>query len=104
MEPKLQRRIQRYGWDKAAYFYERYWQKQLERALKEMKRALKPGGRAVAAVWGRRAHCGWADIFPIVDARVKSEVCPLFFQLGTGDLLQQTFLAAGFEKETVVMR
>lgn len=196
MEPKLQRRIQRYGWDKAADSYEQYWQQQLQpaqtkllemaglqrgeavlevacgtglitfpaaaevgaegkvvatdiseqmvelgrastaargfshiswlrrdaedlqlpetdfdaalcglgmmyfpdplQALKEMKSALKPGGRAVAAVWGKRAHCGWAEIFPIVDARVQSEVCPLFFQLGTGDLLKQTFLAAGF--------
>lgn len=196
MEPKLQRRIQRYGWDKAADSYEQYWQQQLQpaqtkllemaglqrseavlevacgtglitfpaaaevgaegkivatdiseqmvafgrartaeqgfhqiswlrrdaedlqlpetgfdaalcglgmmyfpdplQALKEMKSVLKPGGRAVAAVWGKRAHCGWAEIFPIVDARVQSEVCPLFFQLGTGDLLKQTFLAAGF--------
>ena len=196
MDPKLQRRIQRYGWDKAAPFYERYWQQQLEPAqaqllvmaalrrgervldvacgtglvslraaalvgrdgevvgtdisekmiesarqaagekmllqsrfvrmdaetltlpanyfdaalcalglmygpnpeiaLTQMFQTLKLGGRAVAAVWGRRNHCGWAEIFPIVEARVESEVCPLFFQLGAGDLLQQTFAQAGF--------
>jgi SAM-dependent methyltransferase len=68
------------------------------KALHEMHRVLKPGGRAVAAVWGRRHHCGWADIFPIVDARVTTEVCPLFFHLGTHDMLAQTFAAAGFEQ------
>jgi ubiquinone/menaquinone biosynthesis C-methylase UbiE len=29
MEPALQRRVQRYGWDKAAIFYEDFWQRQL---------------------------------------------------------------------------
>ena len=57
---------------------------------------LDPGGRAAAAVWGARAKCGWADIFPIVDARVSSEVCPLFFQLGTKDSLERSFTQAGF--------
>jgi ubiquinone/menaquinone biosynthesis C-methylase UbiE len=195
MDPALQRRVQRYGWDKAADFYELYWQRQLEpaqtkllemaalqqgetildiacgtglltfqmaervgpqgalfatdisdqmvaratmgaeqRQLKNMKfsrmdaeemiveaaaydvalcslglmyvtdagrvvngmvRALKHGGRAAAAVWGQRSRCGWAEIFPIVQHRVKSEVCPLFFQLGSGDLLANTFRAAG---------
>jgi SAM-dependent methyltransferase len=66
------------------------------RALAEMRRLLRPGGRAAAAVWGARRNCGWAGIFPITDARVASEVCPLFFQLGTGDQLAQAFLAAGF--------
>jgi ubiquinone/menaquinone biosynthesis C-methylase UbiE len=67
-----------------------------ERSLREMHRALKPGGRAVAAVWGPRAACGWAEIFPIVERRVVSEVCPLFFQLGGGDALRWTMEAAGF--------
>jgi ubiquinone/menaquinone biosynthesis C-methylase UbiE len=65
-------------------------------AVQEMYRVLKTGGRAVAAVWGQRDRCGWAAVFPIVAARVRSEVCPLFFQLGTGDMLDQTFQAAGF--------
>lgn len=196
MDAKLQRRIQRYGWDKAVDYYEQHWQQQLapaqarllesarlrrgadvldvacgtglvtcqaavrvgsagivigidisehmlERAraqaarqhlhhitfdrmeaedlwlpsnvfnvamcalglmyvpdpapaVQEMHRVLKTGGRAVAAVWGQRDRCGWAAVFPIVAARVHSEVCPLFFQLGTGDMLAQTFQAAGF--------
>lgn len=66
------------------------------KALSELHRVLAPGGHAVAAVWGARARCGWAEIFPIVDRRVASEVCPMFFQLGTGDLLQRQMQAAGF--------
>ncbi len=196
MDPRLQRRVQRYGWDKAAVYYEGYWAEQLEpaqtrtlelaelrpgervldvacgtglvtlpaatavgpegevvgtdisqemvnlvreeaaklgighaafermdaeelrfpdgsfdaalcalglmyvpdppQAMKEIHRVLRPGGRAVVAVWGARDQCGWADIFPIVDARVQSEVCPLFFQLGTQDALQYTLEASSF--------
>lgn len=59
-------------------------------------RVLRPGGRFVAAVWGNRARCGWAEIFPIVEKRVTSEVCPLFFQLGTGGALELQMEHAGF--------
>ena len=45
---------------------------------------------------GRQAECGWAEIFPITDARVASDVCPMFFHLGTGDMLARRFEAAGF--------
>jgi ubiquinone/menaquinone biosynthesis C-methylase UbiE len=186
MEPRLQRRVQRYGWDKASSYYELFWQNQLKpaqdlliemadlqpndviidiacgtglvsfqilekpgfrgrllgtdisdkmvelassginskfdgrvqfrqmdaedlilennsfdlavcalglmyvpdprKALEEMHRILKQGGRAVAAVWGRRDQCGWADIFKIVDQHVASEVCPMFFNLGNASI------------------
>ncbi|MCB0678302.1 MAG: methyltransferase domain-containing protein [Saprospiraceae bacterium] len=68
------------------------------RAVEEMHRVIRPGGRAVTAVWGARNHCGWAEIFPIVDSRVKTEVCPLFFQLGTGNSLAELYRAVGFRE------
>lgn len=66
------------------------------KAIREMYRVVKPGGRATALVWGGRNSCGWAGLFPIVDRRVESDVCPLFFQLGTGNTLAQEFEKAGF--------
>ena len=201
MESALQRRVQRYGWDKASAFYEAYWQKQLfpaqqrllqlanikggekiidiacgtglvsfpaaeqsgaagfvmandisdkmvetgtaiakERklsnisfqrmdaeelgvednsfdialcalglmyfpdplkAIKQMHRILKPGGHAVVAVWGRRKYCGWAEVFEIVDRRVASEVCPMFFNLGNEGTLQQYMNAGGFRNISI---
>lgn len=196
MEPRLQRRVQRYGWDKAAEFYNKSWKDQLKPAqdrtleminlrpgevvletscgtglvtfraakkvgsdgkvvatdlsdemiemakeeaeerslnnisfhrmdaeqlqledeqfdkaicclglmyfpsplkgLQEMHRLLKPGGKAAISIWGERKNCGWAEIFPIVDKQVATDVCPLFFQQGTGNTLQKTFASAEF--------
>lgn len=197
MNPALQKRIQRYGWDKAAHYYEGYWLQQIKSAqlktvemaefhpghtvvdvacgtgvvsrlaaervqphgfvsatdisgemielataltlhenytniqfirqgaeeynfpanhfdralcvlglmyvvdplvcLRAIFASLKAGGRTVCAVWGERKNCGWSGIFPIIDAKVKSEVCPLFFQLGTGNTLADTFRQAGYQ-------
>ena len=65
-----------------------------ERAVGEMRRVLRPAGRLVAAVWGERSRCAWSALFPIVDAEVASDVCPLFFRLGQGDTLARAFSAA----------
>jgi hypothetical protein len=48
-------------------------------------------------VWGRRDRCGWAPIFEIVERRVQSDVCPMFFQLGTGETQQRLFDKVGFK-------
>lgn len=66
-----------------------------EQAIAAMVRRLRPGGRLVVSVWGDRRDCGWAGLFPIVDARVQSEVCPLFFRLGAGDVLEKALCEAG---------
>lgn len=197
MKPDLQRRVQRYGWDKASEFYENSWQAQLrpahdllievsdiqpgesildiaagtglvtfrmaerigptgnilatdisdemvkigtqtshskefanvifermdaenltcedntftlatcalglmyfpdpDAALSEMYRVLNHGGRAVVAVWGSRKKCGWSEIFSIVDARVNTDVCPMFFNLGESEVLKYPFINAGFK-------
>ena len=68
------------------------------RALEEMCRVVKPGGVVAVTVWGERRNCGWADIFPIIDAQVKSEVCPLFFSMGAQNALANTMKSAGLDR------
>jgi SAM-dependent methyltransferase len=68
-----------------------------EHAILEMRRVLRERGRIILAVWGERSRCGWAELFPIVDAEVTSEVCPLFFRLGQGDALADVCRSAGFD-------
>ena len=65
-------------------------------AMSEMRRVLRSGGVAVVSTWGARRNCGWAELFPIVDARVSSDVCPMFFALGTSDCLADLIEHADF--------
>ena len=54
MDSKLQRRVQRYGWDRAVGHYERHWARQLEpaqRRLLEMA-ALQAGDRVIDIACG----------------------------------------------------
>lgn len=54
MDARLQRRIQRYGWDKAVDYYEQYWRRQLEPAqtrLLEMTE-LRPGEQVLDVACG----------------------------------------------------
>ncbi|MCA0942554.1 methyltransferase domain-containing protein [Salipiger pacificus] len=67
-------------------------------AVAEMARVVAPGGTIAATVWGERRNCGWAEVFPIVDARVASEVCPLFFGTGAPGALTRLFEQAGLEQ------
>jgi SAM-dependent methyltransferase len=64
-------------------------------AFAEIARVTAPGGRVSVCVWGRRAACGFADVFPIVDAHVQSDVCPTFFALGETGALTASFERAG---------
>jgi SAM-dependent methyltransferase len=64
-------------------------------AFAEIARVLAPAGRASVCVWGRGSACGWAQVFPIVDAHVNSEVCPHFFSLGVPDALRFGLERAG---------
>ena len=67
-------------------------------AVSEMARVVRPRGTVAATVWGERKNCGWADVFPIVDARVASEVCPMFFGTGVPGALKRLFENAGLQK------
>jgi ubiquinone/menaquinone biosynthesis C-methylase UbiE len=105
MQAKLQKRIQRYGWDLAARDYESLWQKQLAVVQRHLLASicLAPDERvldvacgtglvslAAARTVGSNGRVLGIDLSGhMVDAEVASEVCPLFFRLGKQDALAQ---------------
>jgi SAM-dependent methyltransferase len=65
-------------------------------AIAQLYQRLRPGGRVALSVWGERRNCGWASLFGIVDARVASDVCPMFFAMGAPNVLTGTMSDQGF--------
>lgn len=65
-------------------------------AIAQLHRALRPGGRIAISVWGERRNCGWASLFSIVDDRVSSDVCPMFFGMGAPAALTGSMAGQGF--------
>ncbi len=67
-------------------------------AFAEIARVTAPGGRVSICVWGRRSACGFAEVFPIVDSHVDSDVCPLFFSLGVPGAAKLSLERAGLHE------
>ena len=85
MDAKLQRRVQRYGWDRAASHYERSWQSQLEpaqSALLELA-GLEPGIEVLDVA------CGTG----LVTLKAAAAIVPGGKIVGT-DISEQMVLAA----------
>ena len=85
MDAKLQRRVQRYGWDKAASYYEHSWQNQLEPAQSALLKlaSLKAGIQILDVA------CGTG----LVTLRAAAAILPGGKIVGT-DISEQMVLAA----------
>ena len=62
MEPRLQKRIQRYGWDRASDDYARYWRSQLEPGQTRLLELadLHAGEKVLVVAWGDDLGSVWA--------------------------------------------
>jgi hypothetical protein len=71
MEPALQRRVQRYGWDLAAASYEPLWRAQLASAQTTLiARATLVFGHVCAAATSKRSSLG--DTIEVTASRASS--------------------------------
>jgi len=68
------------------------------RALREMRRALRPGGRLAVSAWGEPSRCGLDSAFAIVRAEMPGDLHPGFVGMGQGDALARACAEAGFAK------
>lgn len=66
------------------------------RALREMRRVLRPGGRVAVSAWGEPARCGLDAAFARARADFPADLLPAFFGLGEGDALANACVQAGF--------
>ncbi len=68
----------------------------VDAALSEITRVLTPKtGRFVACVWGRRAKCGFREVFSILSGPLQMQICPLFFALGEPGALTSALQSVG---------
>jgi ubiquinone/menaquinone biosynthesis C-methylase UbiE len=91
MDASLQRRVQRYGWDKAAVYYEDFWHNQLKPAqdlLMEITK-LKAGERVLDTASGTG----------LVSFRARQEVGDNGYVLGTDISDKMVEIATGIARE-----
>src|SRR6266850_2461303 len=79
MDARLQRRIQRYGWDLAARDYEPLWQAQLAEAQAALlaSASLAPGERVLDVACGTGLVAMDAETLDLPDASVDVALCAL---------------------------